>query len=252
MREIQSLARGLKILQKLAETNGAVSITSIASELQVDKGSASLLAQTLANYGFAEKDPETRKYKLGPAVVQLSRSLLTRMPLRETAKPFLLQLVQETGECAHLGILSQGKVLYIDQVESTQTLRVNTEVGFSAPLHSTALGKVLLAWKAAELPLDLPRFTPRTFVDLKPLQIELEKTKSLGYAIDDEEFTPGVRCIAAPVFDFRGKVIGALGISGPAARIPEKRIPEMAQQVTSIAQALSDRMSFVQPDQVIS
>jgi DNA-binding IclR family transcriptional regulator len=248
MREIQSLARGLKILNILAETDGKVSTTSIASELQVDKGSASLLLQTLANYGFAEKDPDTHRYKLGPTIVQLSRSLLTRMPLRETARPFLLQLVQETGECAHLGILSQGKVLYIDQVESPQTLRVNTEVGFTAPLHCTALGKVLLAWGPSDLQIDSQRFTPRTIVEPKVLLSELDKTRSLGYAIDNEEFTPGVRCIAAPVFDFRGKLIGALGISGPAARIPIEGIPEMANQVTSVALELSNRMSFVKTD----
>jgi len=248
MREIQSLARGLKILNRLAEANGTVSITTIASDLQIDKGSASLLLQTLANYGFAEKDPETRQYKLGPALVQLSRSLLTKMPLRETAKPFLLQLVHETGECAHLGVLSQGKVLYIDQVESSQTLRVNTEVGFTAPLHCTALGKVLMAWNAVEMPAEFPRSTPRTIVDPKMMQFELDKTRSLGYAIDDEEFNHGVRCVAAPVIDYRGKVIGALGISGPAARIPIDRIPEMAKRVTAVAQALSDRMSFTRQD----
>ena len=120
MREIQSLARGLKVLNILAETDGTVSTTSIASELQIDKGSASLLLRTLANYGFAEKDSQTRQYRMGSAVVQLSRSLLTKMPLRETAKQFLLQLVQETGECAHLGVLFQGKVLYIEQVQSPQ------------------------------------------------------------------------------------------------------------------------------------
>jgi len=248
MREIQSLARGLKILNILSEKKGAVSITLIASELQVDKSSASLLVQTLANYGFAEKDPDTRGYKLGPAVVQLSRSLLNRMPLRETAKPFLLELVKETGECAHLGVLSQGEVLYIDQVESTQTLRVNTEVGFTAPLHCTALGKVFLAWEVSGIPENLDLFTPRTIIDPGSIRLELKNVRKEGYATDDEEFTTGVRCVAAPVFDFRGKVIGALGISGPAARIPIENIPEIADQVVSVAQALSDRMSFVKPD----
>jgi len=244
MREIQSLARGLKVLNILAETDGTVSTTSIASELQIDKGSASLLLRTLANYGFAEKDSQTRQYRMGSAVVQLSRSLLTKMPLRETAKQFLLQLVQETGECAHLGVLFQGKVLYIDQVESPQTLRVNAEVGVSAPLHCTALGKVLLAWHACDVPTGLHRFTDRTIVDAEVLRTELEKTRQQGYAVDDEEFTQGVRCIAAPVIDFRGKVIGALGISGPTARITPDRLQEMAGMVSRVAVTLSDRMSF--------
>lgn len=248
MREIQSLARGLKALEILAEASDTVSITSIAADLQIDKGSASLLLQTLANYGFAERETSNRQYRLGPAVVRLSRILLTKMPLRETAKPFLLKLVNEIGECAHLGVFSQGKVLYIDQVESPHSLRVNTEVGFTAPLHCTALGKVLLAWEVAPIPEELASYTPRTQTDPKLLQFDLDKTRSLGYATDDEEFTNGVRCVAAPVIDFRGKVIGALGISGPAARISIDKLPAMAEKVTAIASALSDRMSFVKPE----
>ncbi len=246
MREIQSLARGLKALIILAETREAVSVTTVSNALQIDKGSASLLLQTLANYGFAEKDSVSRQYQLGPAVMQLSRSLLARMPLRETAKPFLLQLVEVTGECAHLGVYSQGKVLYIDQVESPHTLRVNTEVGFTAPLHSTALGKVLLAWHASEeIPLELEGFTRNTIVDPEHLAEEMNKTRDVGFALDDEEFTPDVRCIAAPVMDFRGKVIGALGISGPAARVTMERVPDMANEVMAIARSLSERMSFI-------
>jgi len=244
VREIQSLARGLKILDMLANAQDSISITAVATHLQIDKGSASLLLQTLSNYGFAEKDLATRQYRLGPAVVRLSRSLLTKMPLRETAKPFLHQLVRETSECAHLGVLAQGKVLYIDQVESPETLRVNAEVGFVAPLHCTALGKVLLAWGAASIPEELSGYTARTIFDPEVLQMDLEKTRRRGYALDDEEFDYGVRCIAAPVFDYRGKVVGALGISGPAARVRLDRIGELSDRVVAIAKALSDKMSF--------
>lgn len=244
MREIQSLARGLKILDMLAGAQDSISITSVAAELQIDKGSASLLLQTLANYGFAEKDLSSRQYRLGPAVVRLSRSLLTKMPLRETAKPFLHQLVRETSECAHLGVLAQGKVLYIDQVESPETLRVNAEVGFTAPLHCTALGKVLLAWGDAPIPAELSTYTARTICDVQVLQMDLEKTRWRGYALDDEEFDYGVRCIAAPVFDYCGKAVGALGISGPAARVRMDRISELSGKLMAIAKALSDKMSF--------
>ncbi len=101
---------------------------------------------TLARYGYAEKDELTRRFHLGPQVVSLSRSLLTRLPLREAAKPYLRQLMERTGECAHLAVAAQGKVLYIDQVESPATLRVNAQVGTLNPLHCTALGKVLLAF----------------------------------------------------------------------------------------------------------
>jgi len=243
--EIQSLARGLKILELLAQAENGVSVTELAEELGVDKSSASRLIQTLATYGFAEQDPTSRRYRLGPQVVRLSRSLLTRMPLRDEAKPFLRQLVERTGECAHLAILAQGQALYVDQVESPASLRVTTGVGTLAPLHCTALGKCLLAFdNGIALPKELPSYTPRTITDPEVLRLHLEQTRRQGYAIDDEEYDFGVRCVAAPVFDYRGKVIGAIGISGPAGRMGLDRLPHYAQVVMDAARELSNRMSF--------
>jgi IclR family transcriptional regulator, KDG regulon repressor len=243
--EIQSLARGLRTMELMAASEDGVGITELADSLGIDKSSASRLVQTLVNYGFAEQVVVSRRYKLGPQVVRLSRSLLTRMPLRDEAKPFLRQLVDQTGECAHLAILTQGQALYIDQVESPASLRVTTGVGTLAPLHCTALGKCLMAFSPdVPLPKDLPAFTPRTITDTKTLSAHLEQTRQRGYAVDDEEYDYGVRCVAAPVFDFRGKVIGAIGISGPAGRMGLDKITDVGSIVMQASQALSDRMSF--------
>jgi DNA-binding IclR family transcriptional regulator len=244
MTEIQSLARGLKILDLLGQASDGISITELAETLKVDKGSASRLVATLARYGYAEKDEVTRRYHLGPQVVGLSRSVLTRLPLREAAKPYLRQLMERTGECAHLAVPAQGRVLYIDQVASPATLRVNAEVGTMNPLHCTALGKALLAFGDVEIPTKLERFTPRTIKSKRALQDHLVEIRLIGYAVDDEEFDPGVRCIAVPVFDFRGKAIGAIGISGPSTRITPERLPQLAVIVVEIGQALSERMTF--------
>lgn len=245
MSEIQSLARGLKIMELLAASSDPVSITELAAELGIDKSSASRLVQTLAIYGYAEQDAASRRYRLGPQVVRLSRSLLTRMPLRDAAKPFLRQLVERTGECAHLAILAQDQALYVDQVESAASLRVTTGVGTLAPLHCTALGKCLLAFdNGIASPQELPSFTPRTITDPQALRLHLEQTRRQGYAVDDEEYDFGVRCVAAPVFDYRGKVIGAIGISGPAGRMGLDRLPHFAQVVLDAARELSNRMSF--------
>jgi DNA-binding IclR family transcriptional regulator len=245
--EIQSLARGLKIMELMAASADGAGVTELADQLGIDKSSASRLVQTLANYGYAEQDPVSRRYRLGPQVVRLSRSLLTRMPLRDEAKPFLRQLVERTGECAHVAILAQDQALYIDQVESPASLRVTTGVGTLAPLHSTALGKCLLAFgNNVEIPAMLPTFTPRTITNPDTLHAHLEQTRQQGYAVDDEEYDYGVRCVAAPVYDYRGKVIGAIGISGPAGRMGLDSISQFAEIVLEISRDLSDRMSFKQ------
>ena len=244
MVEIQSLARRLKILDLLGQALDGISITELADQLSVDKGSASRLVSTLARYGYAEKDEVTRRYHLGSQVVSLSRSVLTRLPLREAAKPYLRQLMERTGECAHLAVPAQGKVLYIDQVESPATLRVNAQVGTMNPLHCTALGKALLAFGDVGIPKTLDRRTPHTIKSKRALRQHLEEIRRTGYALDDEEFDLGVRCVAVPVFDFRGKAVGSIGISGPASRITPERLPALAAVVVEIGKVLSERMTF--------
>lgn len=244
MSEIQSLARGLKILDLLAEAGNGLSVTELAEALGVDKASASRLVATLERHGYVEKDPATRRCYLGPQVVGLSRSVLARLPLREAARPFLRQLMEATGECAHLAIPAQGKALYIDQVESPATLRVNAQVGTMNPLHCTALGKALLAFGELTLPAPLEAFTPRTITEPETLRRHLEEIRRRGYAVDDEEFDLGVRCVAAPVFDFDGRLAGSIGISGPSTRITPERMPALAASVVEIGKALSERMTF--------
>lgn len=236
------------ILEKLAEAPNGLGITELAEAFDVDKGNMSRLLQTLANYGFAEKDEVTRKYILGPQIVRLSRLVLTRMPLRETAKPYLKELVESTGECAHLAIVAQGQALYIDQEESPATLRVTTGIGTMAPLYCTALGKVLLAFAHAPLPDKLQAYTVRTITDPAMLQHHLELVRNQGFAVDDEEYDFGVRCIAVPVYDYRDKCVAAVGISGPTSRITLENLPRMGQVVQDIGKALSARLSF-KPEQ---
>ena len=244
MAEIQSLARGLKILVIMSDCENGIGITELADQLGVDKSTASRLVQTLLKDGFVQKAKDERSYTLGPMLVNLSRSVITRMPLRDSAKPYLKKLVEVSGECSHIAIYAQGKALYIDQMESPSTLRVNVEVGQLAPLHCTALGKILLAFGNYPLPVELEGHTEKTINDLQALEKELEIVRKKGYAIDDEEFDNDVRCISVPVFDFREKLVGAIGISGPSVRLGLKEIETLAPQIIQIGKQLSDRLKF--------
>ena len=152
MPEIQSLARGLRILDLLSQAADGRSVTELADALNVDKASASRLVATLAQNGFTERDAKSRRYRLGPKVVTLGRSALERLPWRDTARPYLRSLMERTGECAHLAVAAQGRSLVVDQIESPASLRVNVQVGQASPLHCTALGKVLLAFGGVPIP----------------------------------------------------------------------------------------------------
>lgn len=244
MEEIKSLSRGLKILKIMADVDQSISVTALAEQLDVDKATASRTVRTLMAHGFVEKASDGRRYQLGPELVKLSSVVIDRLQLRETAKPYLDRLVTLTGECAHLAIYSQGQALYIDQVESDNTLRVNVAIGHMAPLHCTALGKVLLACGNHPIPEQLEGRTPTTITSRSELLRELEQVRQQGFAVDDEEYDRGVRCIAAPISDYRNRTIAAIGISGPAVRIGLENIDPLAQQVLVISQELSERFQF--------
>lgn len=244
MSEIQSLARGLRALDILETETEGIGITGIARRINVDKSTASRIMKTLANYGYAEQSRATRRYTLGPRLVRLGQSLLTRTPLRDQARPFLRELVAQTQECAHLAVRASDRVLYLDQVEASASLRVSTVVGTLAPLHSTALGKVLLAFGDSSLPEQLERYTPRTITDADTLRMHLEQARRQGYAIDDEEYSYDVRCVAVPLYGLEGELVGAIGISGPGARLTLARIHDLAQEVSRVGQALTDRLAY--------
>jgi IclR family KDG regulon transcriptional repressor len=245
VREIQSLARGLKILELLGQSQEGMSISELAQILELDKSSASRLASTLANYGYAQKDPSTQRYHLGLQILKLSRSFLFHPPLHEVARPFLVQLMEQTGECSHLAVPVQGSALCIDQVESPATLRVNVEIGQSLPLHCTALGKVLLAFGGLPVPETLKRYTPHTILDINALRQHLQIIRQQGYATDNEEYDLGVRCLAVPVYDFQRAVIAAIGISSPSLRMTPDNLPRLAILVQTIGKTLSDRMALI-------
>ncbi len=135
-------------------------------------------------------------------------------------------------------------MLYIDQVESPASLRVNAQVGTMNPLHCTALGKALLAFGDLEPPHEFERYTKRTIQSKSSLLVNLEDIRKVGYAVDDEEFDPGVRCIAVPIYDFRGKVVGSMGISGPSSRVTTDKLPHLAAIVVETGKALSERLAF--------
>lgn len=242
--EIQSLARGLQFLDILEAQPNGLGITEAAELLDIDKSSASRILKTLANYGYAEQDSDTRRYTLGARLVQLGQSILHNTSLRQEAKPFMTELVEITGECAHIAILAHNKAFYLDQVESPATLRVSTGIGTLAPLHCTALGKVLLAFGDYDVPITFETYTPRTITSVQSLDPHLAQARQRGYAIDDEEYNAGVRCIAVPVYGVEGELVGALGISGPTGRVTLEKIPALANIVMEVGERLTDRLSF--------
>jgi IclR family acetate operon transcriptional repressor len=163
--------------------------------------------------------------------------------LSELAHPFLERLVEETGECAHAAVASGAWAFVIDDVETGQALRVVAGKGRRVPLHCTSAGKALIAYGLADIPHELPARTPRTITNPDMLRLHLAQVVERGYALDDEENHPGVRCISAPVFNGGGEAIGCIGIDGPSVRMTIEQIDGLAELVTRAAEHLSSVIS---------
>ncbi len=248
--EVRSLARGLDVLAMLAEAEGTVGVTEVAESLSVDKSTAFRLLNTLVGQGFAVQDEDSRRYRAGLRIVQLSRRVLDRTELRAVARPWLKQLQRTTGESSHLAVLAQGQAIYVDKEDSDAGLNVNTEIGRPAALHCSAIGKALIAELSPEeieafLSREaMARYTPRTMTAPRELVPHLESIREQGYAVDDEEFEPGVRCVAAPIRGPGGRVKAAIGVSGPSVRVTLERIPELAATVVDTAARISQLLGY--------
>jgi len=225
MSNVQSLERALTILNKLSEYPDGIQITRLAEQVGLTKGTLHRLLSTLSNMNYVMKDEETDKYKLGLQVLFLSRNLLNQSNIVTIAKPFLEKLVQEVNETVHLCIEDHGEVIYIDKIESNQTIRMYSRIGSRAPMYCTAVGKILLSDMSPDKFEDIvsnitfiPK-TPTTITSKEELIKEIETVKVQGYALDNAENEEVLRCIASPIYDHKGKIVASFSISGPNNRV---------------------------------
>jgi IclR family acetate operon transcriptional repressor len=243
---IQALDRGLRILDVLAEADAdpvrrgrGVPLGVLAAELDVHKTTALRLAATLVAGGYATVTEGRGGYRLGPAMRREADPAPETQRLRRAARPFLEELVDRTGECAHAAVADRERVLVIDDVETDQPLRVVPGHGRHVPLHCTSAGKCLLAFGLAGIPASLPARTARTITGADTLRRHLDAIRERGWALDDEENDPHTRCISAPVFGANGAAIGCIGIDAPSVRLTSDRIPAAAAAIVDAAARLS-------------
>jgi IclR family acetate operon transcriptional repressor len=248
--EIRSVSKAVRLIQALGEESGTHGVTDLARRLEMDKASVSRILRTLQRGGLVAQDETTRGYTLGLSLVHLGQKALKRIDLREAAQDALKSLVEEIGECAQLAILAGERALYIAGAVPDRGVNIDAPVGTLVPLHCTALGKVLLAFQREPLrreilsQIAIESFTRRTIRDVGRLEAHLDAVRNSGVAFDDEEFSVGVRCVAAPVFRHDGLLAGAVGISGPSPRVTDDRISAIEEIVCREATALSRKIGW--------
>jgi DNA-binding IclR family transcriptional regulator len=243
----QSLGRGLQILEAVATLRGGATLADVARRMKLARSTTHYLMQALVNLGYLSQQSDGRNYQLGLKVFRLAGRSLTSEQIAATAMPILNELCQLTHESVAIGICRGDTVTLVATRDTDGPVRVVQSAGAQRPVHCTALGKVLLAWMpAAERSrfvsgLRFEKLTPKSIVQRASFERELRRVRSAGYAIDDEEFILGVRCLAAPVFDESGEVAMALSTVGPKHRMTHQRLRECRPLVLDCARKLSNQ-----------
>jgi DNA-binding IclR family transcriptional regulator len=235
--------RALAVLRCFEQVDHGLGVSQIAAATGLSVSTAHRLTRALCGGGLLTQDPLTERYQPGPVLVVLGRRAEQQLGYTQ-ALPALEALADATGEAVNLGIRSGAEVLVVLAVPSAQPLRFDQRAGSRVPIHTSAMGKCLLAYPAVgedalrSLPR-LSRFTPRTITRREQLTTEVERTRDRGWALNDEERNPGVRAVAAPVLDANRVAVAAVVVQGPALRLPDSRLATVARQVVATAEAVA-------------
>lgn len=239
-----ALATGLRLLEALVAAHGPMGVSELAAALGIDKANVHRTLAVLVRFGYVEQDHSTRRYRATVRVVELAHMVLGSRELTVVAAPHLKALWAASRENTHLAVLVTDHVVYVSTINGPTLLSANAAVGQSAPLHCTATGKATLAFLPRQTREQLAasmgyeRFTPTTITEPAELLEHLAAIRATGYAVDDREYHPGVRCVAAPVFAMTG-LVGSLGISAPADRLNAERMKILAPIVVDTAGRVS-------------
>lgn len=247
---IQSVVHALNLLEEFKGGQEELGVTELSNRLTLHKNNVFRLLATLETKGYIEQNKATENYRLGIKALQLGQVYIMHSGFLQQARPILQGLVEESGETAFVGIVKGQEVVYLDGLESSQSVRVVNRVGERAPTYATAIGKAHLAHCSDEeldrhLPPQLTSFTSATLSDHKDLKKNLKKIEVQGYSLEAEEYEKDVRCVAVPVHDYTRKVIGAISIAAPSFRMTEERLrKEIVPLIQQAAERLSRRLGY--------
>ncbi|WP_019534817.1 IclR family transcriptional regulator [Paenibacillus ginsengihumi] len=247
---IQSLDRALKILDLFDEYTTELKITEISARMELHKSTVHSLLRTLQLHGYIAQDEETGKYRLGLKLLEKGQLLLKRMDIRDVARKHLVSLSARTGQTVHLVILDGKEGVYIDKVEGEKAAIRYSRIGRRVPLHSSAVGKALLAFRRPEeIEAILKDYTfvvqtPATIRDKAALLAELERVRRQGYAVDAQENEPGVRCGAVPVRNHAGAVAAAISVSTMSSAVDDILFLEYIAQLQQEGEAVSRLLGY--------
>jgi DNA-binding IclR family transcriptional regulator len=246
--QVNALGKGLRVLDILYD-RGEIGVSELGTILKLNRSSAYRILLTLEQGGFVEQVHEGGKYKLGLKLAKFHAKVLLDYDIREKANPFLARLTKLTGEASGLSIMSGDKAILIDKCSGVHQLSVKLEVGMIEDMNYTAHGKALLSAfdeveqrRLLSAAAPFKKLTAKTLIDIEDIIADARRNKERGYAVDNEEGAVGMRCVASNVYDYKGRLAAAIGVSCPSIRVGMERIDEVVAAVKQVAEELSNRL----------
>lgn len=243
--QVQSLSRALSLLEYLASAERGISLTDLARRARLAPSTVHRLLSTLEQQGFAELDADRGLWVVGVRAFVVGNAFLAHRDFVATARPLMRHLMEESGESVNLGILEDGEVVFLSQVECREMMRMFVRLGGRVPAHASGVGKALLS-AFPESRVDdilqqrgLQRFTDNTIDTRAILREDLARARERGYAIDNEEHAVGLRCVASTIHDEFSEPIAAISLSGPRARIIDDRVEVLGRLVRDTANRIT-------------
>jgi len=246
---VKTIDRFVQILDYFAQGHATVSLTELSDYLNLPKSTLHRFLTGLESNGILRRDTNDKKWRLGYHLIVWGAAAAESTTLREIAKPFMNELVADSGETAILTVYHDYEVFCIDMNETSHTLRLKMEVGVQRAAHAGASSKVLIAY----LPEDevmaivkekgLPKLCTNTITDVDELKVELARIRTRGYADSLEETDPGAWGVATPIRDWKGQVLGAIGLAGPTMRYSSEKVKQYADLCGKYAEKISAALS---------
>lgn len=242
---IEAVSRCVDVLDAFMAGGPQLTLSQIAGITGMNKNGVFRLLHTMVQGALLDKDEETGFYRLSLKLVQLGKLARESENLRHLAVPIMKELWRDHQETVNLGVLRKNQLILVEVFECPHPLRLSEVPGGVPPIHATALGKAVLSVMTEKerreflTPGRLERFTDKTITEWTRLRRELEITKQRGWSIDDEENLIGARCVAAPIMNGGGHVLGAISVSGPASRLPDDKIENVGRDLAEKCKILS-------------
>lgn len=238
---VQSLDRAIDLLEAFASGADTRGVADLARELGLPRTTVHRLLSALTHRGLLSHDPVTGHYQLGLKLFELGSRVGDSLDIQHIARPYLQELMQRSGETAHLVVLDGVDIVFVDKVETDNPFRMVSQIGRRLPARFSGSGKALLARLADD---ELARRFAGTDVDLLALRAELARVRERGWAIDDQETQPGLRCVGTVVRDRKSAVAAGLSISGPLVRVSDERLADLSAILLQTADRISRAMGY--------